>query len=64
MLKNSQYFNHILHMPETIVTRVWVGGDAAVSFAMWTLLQATHIQSVMGLLASLPHQSMNTGACP
>lgn len=51
-------------MPETIVTRVWVGGDAAVSFAMWTLLQATHIQSVMGLLASLPHQSMNTGACP
>lgn len=51
-------------MPETIVTRVWVRGDTAISFAMWTLLQATHIQSVMGLLASLHHQSMNTGARP
>lgn len=51
-------------MPETIVTTVWVTEATAVSFAMWTLLRATHILSVMELLASLHGKGMNSGACP
>lgn len=50
-----------MHMPETILSTAGVREDAAFSFAMWTLLQASHILSIVGLLVSLHYNDRNLG---
>lgn len=51
----------IMHMPETMLSTAGVREDAAFSFAMRTLLQASHILSIVGLLASLHCKDRNLG---